>query len=251
MSLNQPLNQHVALVTGAARGIGEATAQRLSRDGAAVAVCDIDLALAEQVAAALRGAGGKAQAFACDVAKPDQTEQLVREVTAHFGFVDILVNNAAICPRVSIPDMTEATFDSLMNVNLKSVFFLTRAAAEAMKDRGWGRVVNISSTGGRIGGIYNATVYGATKAGILAMTKSFARYYSPYGILINAVAPGAVDTRMMSLPEGSLQSVKDSSPMKRLAQPTEIANAIAFFCSTDASWVTGATLDVNGGTLML
>src|SRR6185369_11212295 len=149
-------------------------------------------------------------------------------VMAHFGGLDILVNNAGICPRISIDDMTETMFDKMIDINLKSIFFLSRAAGNAMKERG-GRIVNLSSTGGRVGGIFNATVYGATKAGILAMTKSFARHYAPYKILVNAVAPGAVETRMMTiLPDATLHGVIESAPLKRLAEPAEIANVIVF-----------------------
>jgi len=245
------LNNRVAIVTGAARGIGAATALKLGSAGAKVAVVDIDMPPAEEVVGNIQADGGEAQAFYCDVSKPAECEQLVRDVVAHFGRLDVLVNNAAICPRISVEDMTEERFDQMININLKSVFFLTRASAEAMKPNNYGRIVNVSSTGGRIGGLVNATVYGATKAGILAMTKSFARHYSPWKILVNAVAPGAVDTRLMALGEDFRRVVEESSPLKRLADPSEIANAIVFFCSEDASWTTGATLDVNGGVLMM
>jgi NAD(P)-dependent dehydrogenase (short-subunit alcohol dehydrogenase family) len=166
--------------------------------------------------------------------------------------LDILVNNAGICPRTSIDDMTEEMFDRIVNINLKSVFFLSRAAGNAMRPQRWGRIVNLSSTGGRVGGIFNATVYGATKAGILAMTKSFARHYARDNILVNSVAPGAVETRMMTImPDDVLNGVIENAPLKRLADPGEIANMIVFLSSDKASWITGATMDVNGGTLML
>lgn len=246
------LENRVAIVTGAARGIGAATAERMGKEGAHVAVVDIDLNEANAVVDAIRAAGGDAAAFECDVAQPAQIEALVAAVTAYFGGVDILVNNAGICPRISIDEMTESMFDKMVAINLKSVFFLSRAAGDAMKARGGGRIVNLSSTGGRVGGIFNATVYGATKAGILAMTKSFARHYAPHKILVNAVAPGAVETRMMTiLPDATLNGVIEAAPLKRLADPAEIANTIVFLSSDQASWITGATLDVNGGTLMI
>lgn len=246
------LENRVALVTGAARGIGAATAAQLGAEGAHVVVVDLDLTAAQDVAAAIKASGGDALALESDVSKPTSVEKLVTDVITHFGRLDILVNNAGICPRISIEDMTEERFDQLININLKSVFFLSRAAAEAMKPNQWGRIINLSSTGGRIGGVHNATVYGATKAGILAMTKSFARHYAKYNILVNSVAPGAVETRMMtSLPDATLQGVIDTAPLNRLANPAEIASTIVFLSSERASWVTGATLDVNGGTLML
>lgn len=246
-----PFDNRVAIVTGGAQGIGEATVQVLSEKGASVAVADINLELAEKVAQAIGAGGGNAKAFRCDVARPAQCEQLVKDVVAQFGKVDILVNNAGICPRIPIAEMTEEWFDRIININLKSVFFLTRAAAEAMKPGKWGRVVNISSTGGRIGGLYNATVYSATKGGILAMTKSMAREYAPFNILINSVAPGGVDTPMLTMGHAGLESYISTIPLKRLAKPTEIAQSIVHLCSEETTWVTGATLDVNGGVVMV
>jgi NAD(P)-dependent dehydrogenase (short-subunit alcohol dehydrogenase family) len=246
-----PLENRAAIVTGAARGIGEATAYVLSDRQASVAVVDIDLDPAEAVARAICDKGGKAKAFRCDVGKPADVDRLVKDVVQAFGRLDILVNNAGICPRIPIADMTEEWFDRIINVNLKSVFFLTRAAAEAMKPHKWGRIVNISSTAGRIGGLVNATVYSATKGGILAMTKSMAREYAAYNILINAIAPGGVDTQMMTLGHKGLDDYVKTIPLKRLAKPVEIANSIAHLCSEETSWVTGATLDVNGGVVMV
>ena len=246
------LKDRIAIVTGAARGIGAATAERMAQEGARLAVVDIDANEAQATVQSITQAGGQAAAFVCDVSDTAQVEALVHDVQAHFGGIDILVNNAGICPRVSIDDMTDSLFDRMIAINLKSVFFLSRAAGNAMKPRGWGRIINLSSTGGRIGGVFNATVYGSTKAGILAMTKSFARHYAPYNILVNAVAPGAVETRMMrALSDDTLRGVVEAAPLKRLAEPVEIANTIVFLSSDQASWVTGATLDVNGGTLML
>ena len=243
------LENKVILITGAARGIGAAAARRAVEEGAKVAVVDIDMDEASAVAHEL---GSSTEAFRCDVSYLQQIDSLVASVVARFGRLDALVNNAGICPRVSIEDMTEALFDRITAVNLKAVFFLSRVAAEAMKPNHAGRIVNLSSTGGRTGGIYNATVYSATKAGVISMTKAFARHYAPWNILVNAVAPGAVETRMMTvLPEESLQEVIRTAPLKRLADPVEIANCIVFLSSDLASWITGATMDVNGGTLMV
>ncbi len=246
------LENRVAIVTGAGRGIGAATARRLAQEGAKVIVSDIDSDVGSAVADEIRQAGGTAEFLRCDVSKPAEDEQLVRDTVARFGKLDALVNNAGVAPRISIEDMTEEWFDRLMNINLKSIFFLTRAAAEVMKPNHYGRIVNLSSTGGRIGGVINSTVYGSTKAGILAMTKSFARHYAPYNILVNAVAPGAVETRLMTnMSKESLDNVIEAAPLKRLADPAEIASVIAFLASEQSSWMTGSTVDVNGGTLML
>jgi 3-oxoacyl-[acyl-carrier protein] reductase len=241
----------VAIVTGAARGLGAETAHELSRKGARVVICDIDAAMAEGVAEDIRKAGGDALALRVDVSKISELDTLVKTVVDHYGRLDILVNNAAICPRIPVDDMTEAAFDQIVNINLKSVFFLSRAAGNAMKPGKWGRIVNVSSVGGRTGGIYASTVYAATKAGVMSMTKAFARHFAPYGINVTCVAPGSVDTRLMSaLSPESLQGTIEGVPLKRLADPVEIARVIAFLASDGSSYMTGAILDVNGGALM-
>jgi 3-oxoacyl-[acyl-carrier protein] reductase len=131
------------------------------------------------------------------------------------------------------------------------VFFLSRAAGNAMQANGWGRIVNVSSTGGRTGGIFNATVYSASKAGIMSMTKAFARHFAPHNILVNCIAPGTVNTRMMTnLPKESLEAAVGQVPLKRLADPAEIAQVVVFLASDEASYMTGATVDVNGGAIM-
>jgi 3-oxoacyl-[acyl-carrier protein] reductase len=246
------MQDRVAIVTGAGRGLGAAVGQELSRQGARVVLCDIDLALVEQVAAGIRVGGGAALALGNDIAAPAEADRLVQATLEHYGRLDILVNNAAICPRISIDDMTEVAYDQIMNVNLKSVFFLSRAAGNAMKANLWGRIVNVSSIGGRTGGIFNATVYSASKAGVMSMTKAFARHFAPYNILVNCVAPGSVNTRLMeNLSEAALQATIDQVALKRLADPADVARAIAFLASDGASYVTGITMDINGGALMV
>jgi 3-oxoacyl-[acyl-carrier protein] reductase len=245
-----PDTKRVAIVTGAGRGVGAAAAQALAEAGASVLLCDIDPQV-ETVAAELRAAGGDTAAAVSDISRPVETERLVAAAVARFGRLDILVNNAGICPRISIDAMTEESYDQIMDVNLKSVFFLSRAAGNAMKPNNWGRIVNVSSVGGRTGGIFNATVYSASKAGIMSMTKAFARHFAPYNILVNCVAPGTVNTRLMTnLPQASLDSAVSGVPLKRLADAAEVARVIAFLASDAASYMTGATLDVNGGALM-
>lgn len=241
----------VAIVTGAGRGLGAAVSQALSQQGAQVVLCDIDLAMAEEVAALIRAGGGQALALESDVSKPAEADRLVQAAIEHYGHLDILVNNAGICPRLSIDEMTETAYDQIMNINLKSVFFLSRAAGNAMKARRSGRIVNVSSTGGRTGGIFNATVYSASKAGIMSMTKAFARHFAPYNVLVNCVAPGSVKTRLMTnLPKDSLEIAISQVPLKRLAEPSEIAQVIVFLASDGAAYMTGATVDVNGGAVM-
>lgn len=246
------MKDRIAIVTGAARGIGAATAQVLARKGAKVALSDVDVDLLDQVTKGITEAGGQAMSFPCDVSKPALTDQLVEDVVATFGKLDILINNAGICPRIPVDEMTEEMFDRMFDINLKPVFFLTRAAANAMKQQKWGRVVNVSSTAGRIGAVHNSTVYSGTKGGMLAMTKSLARHYAPYNILINAVAPGAVDTRMFeNVAADTREEYIGTIPLRRMANPIEIAHSIVHLCSEETTWVTGATLDINGGVVMV
>ena len=246
------LENRVAIVTGAARGIGAATAQLLAQQGVKVAVCDIEAGLTETVSVGIRAEGHEARTFLCDVSKPAETDQLVKDVVEAYGKIDILVNNAGICPRIPVDEMTEEMFDLMFGINLKPIFFLTRAAANVMKPYRWGRVVNISSTAGRIGGVHNTTVYSGTKGGVLAMTKTLARHYAPYNILINAIAPGAVDTRMFeNVQADAREDYIGTVPLKRMAKPIEIAHSIVHLCSEETTWVTGATLDVNGGVVMM
>ena len=245
------VKDRVAIVTGAAGGIGAATAQRLCESGAKVALVDIDGEMVKKRTTELVERGYEAKAFACDLEIISQIEKLVTDVIAHFGQVDILVNNAGICPRIPIADMTEEWFDRIVNINMRSVFFLTRAVADDMSKRQWGRVVNISSTGGRIGGVHNSTVYSATKGAILSMTKSMAREYASSGILINSIAPGAVETRMFDIDPAVKADYIETIPLKRMAQPMELAQSILHLCSEEMTWVTGATLDVNGGVVMI
>ena len=246
-----PAGRRVAIVTGAGRGLGAATAHALSVANTQVVLCDIDLPQAEAEAASIRAAGGDAIALGNDISKPAETEKLVQAALDHYGRLDILVNNAGICPRISIDDMTEDAYDRIMDVNLKSVFFLSRAAGNAMKPNRSGRIVNVSSVGGRTGGIFNATVYSASKAGIMSMTKAFARHFAPFNILVNCIAPGTVNTRLMTnLPEQSLESAVGGVPLKRLADAAEVSQVIVFLASEGASYMTGAIVDVNGGALM-
>ena len=241
----------VAVVTGAGRGLGEAVARLFADNQISVSLCDIDRSRVDGVADEMRSHGANVESFGLDVAIPDECDELVGGTIRRFGGVDILVNCAAICPRITIEDMTEEHYDRIMSVNLKSVFFLSRAAGEAMKARGWGRIVNVSSIGGRTGGIFAATVYSASKAGIISMTKAFARHYAPHGILVNCIAPGSIDTQLMrDLTPQELQQTIDGVALKRLAEPRETARVVLFLASEHASYMTGTTVDVNGGALM-
>ncbi len=251
MGADLRVDGRVAIVTGAGRGIGAAIAETLAGAGAAVMVCDIEGELAEAQAARIRDAGHAADANAADVSKPAECDRVAEETERRHGAVHILVNCAAICPRIDIPDMTEPDYDRIMDTNLKSVYFLSRAAGRAMRRAGWGRIVNMTSVGARTGGMHRVTVYAASKAAVISMTKGFARHHAPDGILVNAVAPGAVDTRLIRmLPPEDQQATVDVIPLKRLAAPVEIARAVLFLASEANTYITGATTDVNGGSFM-
>ena len=251
MGAGMRVDGRVAIVTGAARGIGAAIAETLAGAGATVMVSDIDAELGEAQAARIRDAGHRADAIAADVGQPAECDRLAEETERRHGAVHILVNCAAICPRIDIPDMTEPDYDRIMDTNLKSVYFLSRAAGRAMRRAGWGRIVNMASIGARTGGMHRVTVYAASKAAIISMTKGFARHHAPDGILVNAVAPGAVDTRLIRmLPPEDQQATIDAIPLKRISAPEEIARAVLFLASEENTYITGATTDINGGSSM-
>jgi NAD(P)-dependent dehydrogenase (short-subunit alcohol dehydrogenase family) len=240
----------VAVVTGAARGLGAATAELLARFGARIAACDIDgEALAESVA----GLAGEGHiALAGDLAKPDYCEHVVAETLEHCGRLDILVNVAGIIERKQLDEIDEGSWDRTMDANVKSQFFLSRAAAEPMKRAGWGRIVNFTSQAAHTGGFYGTSVYAVSKGGVVSLTKNFARILGPHNITVNAIAPALADTRMVSgsMTEEGIKDILAAMPMGRMAEGEEIAMAVAFLVSDSAGTITGHTLDINGGLLM-
>ena len=247
--MRDKLTGKIAVLTGAARGIGRAIAQRMVKEGAEVVVCDVDFQAAKETAHVLNGNGNKASALRLDVSKPEEALAVVQDVKRRFGRIDILVNNAGICPRIPILEVSELDFDRIVGVNLKGTFFMSQAVSPVMQEQQSGRIVNVSSIAARTGGVAASSVYGATKAGIIAFTKSFARTLAP-NVTVNAVAPGVVDTDMSRLPAQQMATILKQVPLGRLAQPEEIASAVVFLASEEASYITGATVDVNGGWLM-
>ena len=243
------LDNKTAIVTGAARGLGAATARTLAGQGARVAAADINFDEVEKVAAEI-GSGSKA--YAVDVSNVTEINSLVEVVARDFGRIDILVNNAGICPRLPFAESTEANWEKLMSVNAKSQYFLAQAVCPVMKKHGGGRIINVASTGGRVGGFANSSIYSGTKGAIVMFSKSIAREVAADGILVNCIAPGVLDTDLMrNLPPERTKAICDQIPLKRLGKPEEVAAFIAFLVSDECSYCTGATFDINGGWIML
>jgi NAD(P)-dependent dehydrogenase (short-subunit alcohol dehydrogenase family) len=243
------LDNKVAIVTGAARGLGAAAARCLAAQGAQVALGDLNF---EEVKSVAAGIGEKAEAFKLDVSRVPELRAFVNTVASRFGRIDVLVNNAGICPRLSFPESTESDWDKLIGVNAKSQYFLMQAVCPVMKKQGGGRIINIASTGGRVGSYANASIYSGTKGAIVMFSKSVAREVAGDGIYVNCIAPGAMDTDLIrNLPPERVKALCDQIPLKRLGQPAEVAALIAFLASDECSYCTGATFDLNGGLFML
>ena len=246
------LTGRVALVTGGARGIGAATALRLARDGAAVVVADLDLEPAQESAAAVEAAGGTARAVACDVTRRDHVEAAVRACVDELGGIDVLVTCAGLIRDNHVHRMTDEDWDLVVDTHLKGTFLCAQAAQAAMVERGGGAMVFLSSSSAR--GNRGQVNYSAAKAGIEAIARTLAIELGRFGIRVNTVAPGFIETRMTrAIAErigADYEDVKGAAAkavaLGRVGQPEEIASAIAFIASDDASYVTGQTLSVRG-----
>ena len=240
------LTGKTALVTGSTRGIGRAIAEELVNCGARVAVVGRELATAEKVAEEI----GEARGFACDVSDPASVTMLVQSVEDAFGQLDILVNNAGITKDNLMVRMKDEDWDAVMATNLRSAFVATRAAQRGMMKRRWGRIINITSVVGLVGNKGQAN-YAASKAGLIGLTKSAAKELSSRNILVNAVAPGYIQTDMTAqLNEEARTALSSQIPLGRLGEPKDIAGAVAFLASDLAAYITGQVLVVDGGMVM-
>jgi 3-oxoacyl-[acyl-carrier protein] reductase len=247
------LDGRVALVTGAARGIGAATAVRLAADGARVALADLDTAGCEQVAQQIVAAGSEALPLACDVSNADAVDQTVQRVGEHFGQLDILVNNAGIIRDNMLYKMGDDDWDKVLNVHLRGAFLCARAAQKLMVPRKYGRIVSLSSTSAL--GNRGQVNYSAAKAGLQGLTRTLAIELGQFGITANAVAPGFIETDMtrataerMGVPfDQFVAAASQRIALRRTGQPSEVASVIAFLVSDDASFVNGQIIYVAGG----
>ena len=244
------LTGKVALVTGAAQGIGKAIALLLARNGADMVVSDINLEKAEETAKEIRAIGPKAMAVKVDVANLRDVEQMVTGILEKLAKIDILVNNAGITRDKLILRMTEEDWDAVLGVNLKGTFNCTKAVLRHMAKQRSGKIVNIASVVGEMGNAGQAN-YSASKAGVIGLTKTIAREYAQRGINVNAIAPGYIETPMTeALPEKAKEELRRLIPMERLGKPEDVAEAVLFLVSEESSYITGQVLNVNGGIYM-
>lgn len=250
------MNGKTALVTGASRGLGRAIGLRLAREGAAVGVNYVTRAeLAEDVVREIRAAGGRAIAIQADVGDPEQDREMVERVTSDLGPISILVNNAGTVMRATLEEFNPAEMERMRRVNVDGLIQLTRIVAAGMKERGYGRIVNLTSVAGHGTSLPGSTFYAATKAAVSMLTRRFAMELGPHGITVNAVAPGFILTDLVKVGrseqeyEQTLDRMKRNAMTGRVGKPEDIAHAVAFLASDESSFLTAQVLTVDGGRM--
>lgn len=248
MDTNSIANK-VCIITGAARGIGKATAMKFAANKAKVVICDLDHAQIQETVEELSELG-EVTGFAADVTKPEDVRNMVDEVLKKFGKIDVLINNAGITADASFLKMTHEQFDRVIDVNLKGVFNCTKEVAPSMIQGGKGKIINASSVVGLYGN-FGQTNYAASKFGVIGMTKTWAKELGRKNINVNAVAPGFILTEMtMKMPQDVLDMMKEKSPLKRLGTPEDVANVFLFLASDESDFVHGAVISVDGGVVL-
>jgi len=244
------LSGRLALVTGASQGIGRTVALRLAKDGATVAAAARNQEKLNELVQEITAAGGKAAAFALDVADEDRVKSTIKAAIAHLGKIDILVNNAGITRDHLVMRMKRADWDAVLQTNLTSAYLCIQQVIGSMLKQRWGRIINITSVFGQMGQAGQAN-YAASKAGLIGLTMAIARELGSRNITCNAVAPGFIETAMTAvLSDEFKQTAVKQIPLGRVGSPEDVASAVAFLASDDASYITGHVLNVNGGMLM-
>ena len=244
------LTGKTAVITGSARGIGRAIAEKFIQLGAKVIISDINETLAKQTADELKAAGGEAFAIPANVTSVADAQNLIEKTAETYGKVDILVNNAGITKDTLLIRMSESDWDAVINVNLKGAFNCLKAAAKMMMKQRSGKIVNITSVVGLMGNFGQAN-YSASKAGLIGLTKTAAKELAPRGITVNAVAPGFIQSQMTEeLSDQVKENFLAGIPLKRMGTPEDVANAVAFLASSSADYITGQVVQVDGGLLM-
>ncbi|MCC8189691.1 MAG: SDR family oxidoreductase [Planctomycetes bacterium] len=245
------LTDRTAIVTGAAQGLGFAMAKMLAENGMAVALVDINGDKAAAAHQSLAGTTGDTAAFACDITDDNSIAATVAAVADRFGGIDVVVNCAGIATTTPVEAMTRKEWDTTMAVNLGGTFFMSQAAIPHLKKSRAGRIINISSNAGRMGGYESSLAYGASKGGVIALTFGLARQLAPFGITVNAVCPGTAKTEMAEMySEEKTRLLISRIPLGRLGSPEDNAAAVCYLASEEAGFVTGTLLDVNGGMYM-
>ena len=240
------LKGRVAIVTGGGGGIGRATCVAFAEEGADIVIPEVNMHNAESASEEITNLGRRCLVIETDVSDGDSVRDMVSNTLNEFGRIDILVNNAGIFSYTRIDACTEAEWDRMMAVNLKGPFLCSQAVMQTMKEQRFGRIINLGSLAGQVGGLVASAPYSASKAGVMCLTKSLARVLGEYGITVNSIAPGIAATEMAK----NHPDMTDQIPLGRVADASEIASAIVFLASDEGQYITGATIDVNGGIRM-
>jgi len=245
------LKSKIALITGAARGIGRAIAVKFAEEGAIAVVCDIDRDGAERVLHEIESEGGEGLSLKMDVSDENEVKSVFSTVIEKYNTLDILMNNAGICRNILIADISSDEWDRFMRVNLKSVFLCSKEAFRIMKKKRYGKIISMGSAAAKIGGIVAGAHYSAAKAGVICFTKSLALQAAPYNIYVNAIAPGPIATRMTEeWGEELNRAFLEKIPLKKFGTPEDVAEVALFLASDKSNFITGEIIDINGGLIM-